>query len=119
VLTDASPDLVDALLDACRSAGKPATAGTVWTTDALYRETRAKIQAFSEQAVLAVDMETSAIFAVARHLGLDAAVLLLVSDELAGPEWQVGFHAEGFRQDHEAACRIAGAACGALATPAL
>jgi len=114
VVAEASRGLVETVLSACQAAGQPAVTGTVWTTDALYREARAKVLAFQAQGVLGVEMETSAIFAVGAHLGIEIAVLLLVSDELGGSEWQVGFGSEGFRAAHEAACRIAIAAAGAL-----
>lgn len=114
VVPEASPGLVETLLSSCEAAGRPATAGTVWTTDALYREARAKVLAFQAQGVLGVEMETSAIFAVGQHLGLETAVLLLVSDELGGGEWQVGFQDPAFRAAHEAACRIAIAAASTL-----
>ena len=114
-IPEASPSLVQTLLSSCEAAGRPALAGTIWTTDALYREARAKVRAFQAQGVLGVEMETSAILAVAAHLGLEAAVLLLVSDELGDGEWRVGFHDEGFRAAHQAACGIAIAAVRALA----
>lgn len=113
-IPEASPTLVQTLLAACEAAGRPALTGTIWTTDALYREARAKVSAFQTQGVLGVEMETSAIFAVAASLGLETAVLLLVSDELSGSEWRVGFHDEGFRAAHQAACGIAIAAAQAL-----
>jgi uridine phosphorylase len=108
---EASPALVQTLFAGCEAAGSRAVEGVVWTTDALYREARAKVDAFRAQGVLGVEMETAAIFAVATCLGIESAVLLLVSDELASPEWQVGFLHEGFRSAHQAACGVAIAAC--------
>ena len=103
-----------ALFAACQESDVPVKEGTIWTTDALYREARAKVMAFQESGVLAVEMETSAIFAVSSHLGIESAILLIVSDELAGEDWRPGFLEDSFREAHEQACRIAIAACSNL-----
>ena len=55
--------------------------GCVWTTDAPFRETKEKILTYSEQGILAVDMESSALMAVARFRGLAWSGLMVVSDE--------------------------------------
>ena len=54
--------------------------GTVVSTDAPYRETEAFFRRFPE--AVAVDMETSALFSVARALGLSLASVLIFSDRL-------------------------------------
>ena len=65
--------------------------GKVWTTDAPYRETKSKITRYQGQAALGVDMEMSAVFALAQYRGLNAGGALTVSDELSGSEWKPGF----------------------------
>ena len=45
----------------------------------------------SEANVCVFEMEAAAIFAVARVRGVRAALLVAVSDELFGHEWNVGF----------------------------
>jgi len=50
------------------------------STDAVYRQTFFKEQAWRDKGAVGVDMETSAVFSVARYLGLRAAALLMVSD---------------------------------------
>lgn len=57
--------------------------GTIWTTDAVFRETVNKVKTYQNQGVLAVDMEASALFAVATHYNLLAATLFTISDSLA------------------------------------
>lgn len=89
--------------------------GRVWTTDALYRETVGKVQRYRDAGVLAVDMEAAAVFAVARAVGLAAAALLVVSDELSTLAWQPGFRSPVFRAAHE---RLVAAALDFCATPA-
>jgi uridine phosphorylase len=69
----------------------PIHRGTVWSTDAPFRETVGKVGAYQAAGVLAVDMETSALFAVARFRGIRLASLLVVSDELSSLSWRPGF----------------------------
>ena len=86
--------------------------GTIWTTDAPYRETAQKIQRFQAAGVHAVDMEMAALFAVAQYRHCEVAALLLVSDECYHPVWQPGFGAPRLRQ----ACRDAVEVCIMAAT---
>ena len=62
--------------------------GTVWTTDAIYRETDRKVAQFQARGVLAVEMELSALFAFGAVAGVAIGALLVVSDELRGPAWR-------------------------------
>ncbi len=41
----------------CGERSLPASAGRVWTTDALFRETRGKVARYGAQGLLAVEME--------------------------------------------------------------
>jgi uridine phosphorylase len=66
-------------------------AGRVWTTDALFRETRGKTRKYSQMGLLAVEMEMSALFTVAAYRGIQLGGLLVVSDELASLRWKTGF----------------------------
>ncbi len=81
-------------------------AGTVWTTDAIFRETPAKIRRFQAEGALAVDMETSALFSAARFRGVDLGGLLVVSDELSSLHWQPGFKTEAFSTGRSRACEV-------------
>ncbi|NIQ38059.1 MAG: hypothetical protein GTN81_05670 [Proteobacteria bacterium] len=87
------PDTVlfDRLKEGLRESGVSATAGPVWTTDALYRETDKKVRRYRGQGVLAVDMEISALFAVAEVRRVSVAALLLVSDCFSHKGWTPGF----------------------------
>jgi len=98
-----SSELFHELKSALSSAGRTIHQGTVWTTDAPFRETFAKIKAFQSQGILAVDMETSALFSVSRFRGVDLAVVLVVSDDLSGLKWTHGFKNPAF---HEARKRV-------------
>lgn len=65
----------------------PFAAGKVWTTDAIYRETRQKVDRRRAEGCLAVEMEAAAFFAVARFREIRFAQLLYGGDDLSGPEW--------------------------------
>jgi uridine phosphorylase len=90
-VVSADSDLT-ATLEECSAArdAKPVR-GRSWTIDAPYRETVGAIRRHREAGVSVVEMEAAAIFAVARVRGVRAALIVVVSDELFGHEWKVGF----------------------------
>ena len=57
----------------------PFAAGKVWTTDAIYRETRQKVDRRRAEGCLAVEMEAAAFFAVARFREIRFAQLLMAA----------------------------------------
>lgn len=65
----------------------PFVAGKVWTTDAIYRETRQKVDRRRAEGCVVVEMEAAAFFAVARFRGIRFAQLLYGGDDLSGSEW--------------------------------
>ncbi len=65
----------------------PYVLGKTWTTDAIYRETPAKIALRKAEGCLVVEMEAAALFAVAQFRGVTLAQLLYGGDDLSGPEW--------------------------------
>ena len=89
------------------SAGVTFHAGKVWTTDALYRETEAKVLAYGSRGMLAVEMEMSALFTVARFRGVPLAGLLVVSDELFSLTWRHGLRETRFQRSREQAVKAA------------
>jgi uridine phosphorylase len=77
--------------------------GTIWTTDAIFRETREQISKLQRQGVVAVEMELSALFTVARYRGAALAGWLVVSDDLSTLDWRPGFKKEAFNKGRIAA----------------
>ncbi|RUM41416.1 MAG: uridine phosphorylase [Desulfocapsa sp.] len=74
-------------------------ASPVWTTDAVYRESRRMLEQLADKyGVCGVDMEYSALCAVAAFRKIDFAGLFLVSDELWQKEWHAGFAGKEFKQ---------------------
>lgn len=82
----------------------PVHRGCVWSTDAVYREDGRYLNVLSGQrGVIAVDMEFSALCAVARFRKIDFGAVLTVSDELWGASWRPGFSAEVFHRQKDKA----------------
>lgn len=79
--------------------------GAIWTTDAIYRETRRKVETYQRLNALAVEMEISALFTVAEYRGVDMGALAVVSDELASFKWRPGFKMSEFKRGRQAACK--------------
>ncbi len=61
--------------------------GKVWTTDAIYRETRTRVERRRDQGCIAVEMEAAAFFAVAQFRGVPFGQLLYGGDDVSGEEW--------------------------------
>jgi len=78
--------------------------GAVWTTDAIFRETVEKVKHYQVKGALAVEMELSAIFTVAGFREMEAAGILVVSDELSDYQWHPGFNTPAFKIARETAC---------------
>ena len=88
--------------------------GKIWTTDALYRETREKVEDYQKQGVLAVEMEISALFSVAQFRQVELGAILVVSDELSAFKWRPGFKDKRFVAGHQTACRMVKEVCQQL-----
>lgn len=65
----------------------PYVMGKTWTTDGLYRETRAKMEARTAEGCITVEMEAAAFFAVAQFRGVTFAQMLYGGDDLSGDQW--------------------------------
>lgn len=64
------------------------TKGKVWTTDASYRETKDKMQKRKEQGCVCVDMECSAMAAVAKFRNKDFFQFFHAADNLDSTNWE-------------------------------
>ena len=81
------PRALAVLDDVLTEAGVPHDSGLVWTTDAFFRETPAKVARRREQGCLAVEMEAAAMFACAAFRGATYAQLLYAGDDVSAEEW--------------------------------
>ena len=88
----ASPGMTKRLSEALEKLNQKYSIGTSWTIDAPFRETVAEARRYQEEGVATVDMESSALFAVARLRSVQIGAAFVVSDSLAELVWQPGFH---------------------------
>lgn len=86
-----------AVTKALAAQGTPCHQGGIWTTDALFRETRHKVTTYASRGIMAVDMEFTALCAVAAFRRIRLAGLMLVSDELYHPQWAPRVQYKRFR----------------------
>jgi len=81
-------------VQACRNAmnelGVPFAEGKTWTTDAFYRETRAKAAKRKEQGCISVEMECASLAAVAQFRGVPFAEFFYATDTVDDEGWDVG-----------------------------
>jgi uridine phosphorylase len=84
--------LVDEITRLLAERGDPFHVGPSWTTDAIYRETVEEVERYADEGVLTVEMEASAVFAVAARRGVDAGATFVVSDYLGPSDWEPKFH---------------------------
>jgi uridine phosphorylase len=73
--------------------------GPVWSTDGAYRETRGKFRKFRGCGILAVNMETSAIFSLAKYRGVKAASAQVISDVLTETGWLQAFEHQSVQRN--------------------
>lgn len=66
--------------------------GATWTTDSFYREVISKAKKYQSENVLSVDMETSALYAVAKYRSVDVLSIFYISDSIANFRWNPEFH---------------------------
>ena len=84
--------------------------GTSWTIDAPYRETVAEAKLYQQEGVATVDMEASALFAIAKFRGVEIGAIFTISDSLAELQWMPKFHTRETRTGLEILSRVAIAA---------
>ena len=60
--------------------GHPYVEGRVWTTDALYRETRGQVEQRKQEGCLAVEMELAGLQAVCDYHGFELYDFLVTGD---------------------------------------
>lgn len=81
------PRALAAIRARLEAEGLPYVAGKTWTTDGVFRETRARAEARAAEGCISVEMEASALFAVAQFRGVTLGQILYGGDDLSGEEW--------------------------------
>ncbi len=80
--SEGSTELIDYAERAFTDRGFTVHRGPVLTTSALFAQPPERIQQWRDAGIVAVDMETSAVFTAARYFGIKAVSCLFVWDEL-------------------------------------
>lgn len=84
---EAHPAAISAIQACLDTHGIPFKTGLTWTTDAIYRETRAKVDRRREQGCLTVEMEAAAFFAIAQFRDVIFGQILYGGDDVAAETW--------------------------------
>ena len=78
---------IEALREFAAGRGYPFVEGTTWTTDAFYRETRAKIERRRQMGAICVEMECAAMQALCDFRGVEFFQFLYAGDNLDHSSW--------------------------------
>jgi len=78
---------IDAIKQTLDSHEIPYQVGKTWTTDAIYRETRKKVNRRKAEGCLTVEMETATFFAIAQFRDVTFGQILYGGDDVGGEEW--------------------------------
>ena len=100
--------------EALIKAGLAFHEGLVWSTDAIYRETREKVIYYQGKDILAVEMELSALFTVGKFRNVQMGGILVVSDELSTLTWRPGFREQRFKESRMSVAKAIKALCNLL-----
>ena len=81
-----------------------------WTTDAVYRETRGRMEQRKKLGCSCVEMEAAALFAVAAFRGVELGQILLSADDASGEYWDPR-EIFGMKGERERAVQLSIEAC--------
>ena len=103
----ADPAVTDKIIRYLDENGIPWLRGLTWTTDAIFRETQARIAARKAEGAKIVEMEQAGCIAVAQFRGFAYGALIYGGDDLSGKEWDKrGWRSrEGVRYDLVTLCK--------------
>lgn len=84
---DVNRKYVDRFVSVLDKFGYPYVMGTTWTTDAFYRETRAKVETRKKMGAICVEMECAAMQAMCDFRNVDFFQFLYAGDNLDHSTW--------------------------------
>lgn len=84
---DADPMGVQACREALTAAGREFVDARAWTTDAIFRETRSRVERRVAEGAIVVEMEASALIACAQRRDVRLGQILFSGDSLAEEVW--------------------------------
>ena len=94
----ATKELVNEISARLNNKGLRCKKVVAWTTDAPYRETTKKRDAFIAKGAGVVDMEASALYMLARYRKVDALSVFVVGDSIAKSTWRGHFNDKKVRK---------------------
>lgn len=84
---EANLDVASKITEYLKKSGIDYLTGKTWTTDAFYRETPEKIKKRREEGCLFVEMEQSALMAVAAYREVEYGAILYGGDDVSKEKW--------------------------------
>ena len=95
---DAPASVARALKAELEGVGQPVHTGTVWTTDAPYRETASQLAVHAREGIQAVEMQAASLFALAQAKGANIGVVAHMSNatDNEGEDFDKGGHELGY-----------------------
>ena len=84
-----NPQYTEEFIELLDGFGCRYTEGKTWTTDAFYRETKDKMKRRKEQGCICVDMECSAVAAVAQFREKEVFQFFYAADNLDADRWDM------------------------------
>lgn len=88
-VVESSDEILNRVTDTLSKENIKFSKGITWTTDAPFRELRKDVLNYQNRGVLAVDMESAAMLAVAKSNGLPAFAAFSIADTLANGIWNM------------------------------
>ncbi len=88
-------------------AGKGTIKSSIWTTDAMFRQTKDEIRLALNERIIGFDMETSALFTVAKAKKCRIASIQVMSDSYIKNEWNAVYGTRKFFKELSRAVDLA------------
>jgi uridine phosphorylase len=86
-IVEADPIATQTIVASLEAANVQFIRGRTWTTDAIYRETRGRVQRRVAEGCITVEMEAAALFAIGQFRNVRVGQLLYAGDALDGDAW--------------------------------
>lgn len=103
----ANPKVTETIVRYLEANAVPYLRGITWTTDAMFRETKERIERRKEEGAKIVEMEQAGCLAVAEFRGFAYGALIYGGDDVSGEEWSGrGWRSrKGIRYDMVTLCK--------------
>ena len=79
----------------------------IWTTDAMFKQTKKEISYANKNGIIGFDMETSALFSVAKTKGCKIASIQIESDSFINEKWKSIYKTKKFEKNFVRAINLA------------